>query len=187
MFSKLSGNIAEQLIENGTIDSKDKDIYTYGIEQTFVIFMNLVTTLLIALCFGMLWQSIVFMAIYLPLRSFAGGYHASTVLRCYLVGIFLCIIFLLLSKYIPSVDNIIIAITLLASIIIFILAPVETSNKPLDQQELSVYKKRTRIILLSDICIITILLAFDLDSIALCIGIALMILSFMVCLGKLNQ
>ena len=87
----------------------------------------------------------------------------------------------------PATDLVISIMTLLAGIIIFILAPVETANKPLDHTELSVYRKRTRIILLSDICIITILLAFDLNSIALCMGVALMVLSFMVVLGKMNQ
>ncbi|ROR25255.1 accessory gene regulator B [Mobilisporobacter senegalensis] len=184
MFSKLSGNIAEQLIENGTVDVENKEIYVYGIEQLFILIMNIVTTLIIGLCFGMLWQSIIFMLIYLPLRSFAGGYHASTVLRCYVVGIILSVIFLSINKCIPDASTIIIAMTVIASLIILLLAPVETSNKPLDQLELSMYKKRTRIILLSDICIITILLAFDLNSIALCIGVALMVLSFMVVLGK---
>lgn len=187
MFSKLSGNITEQLIENGTIKPEDKDIYSYGVEQSFVILMNLVTTLVIGLCFGMIWQSIIYMIIYLPLRSFAGGYHARTVLRCYIFGIILAIADLSINKLIPATDLVISIMTLLAGIIIFILAPVETANKPLDHTELSVYRKRTRIILLSDICIITILLAFDLNSIALCIGVALMVLSFMVVLGKMNQ
>lgn len=187
MLSKLSGNITKQLIKNGTIDSENKEIYTYGIEQTFILLMNIVTTLVIGLCFGMLWQSIIFMLIYLPLRSFAGGYHASTVFRCYVVGIVLSVIFLLINKYVSNTDYTIIGMTVIASLIIFIIAPVETSNKPLDHLELSMYKKRTRIILFSDICIIAILLAFDLNSIALCIGVALMVLSFMVVLGKISN
>lgn len=187
MLSKLSGNITKQLIKNGTIDSENKEIYTYGIEQTFILLMNIVTTLVIGLCFGMLWQSIIFMIIYLPLRSFAGGYHASTVLRCYVVGIVLSVIFLLINKYVLDTYYIIIGMTVIASLIILLLAPVETSNKPLDQLELSMYKKRTRSILFSDICIIAILLAFDLNSIALCVAVALMELSFMIVLGKVLQ
>lgn len=187
MFSRISNNIAEQLIENGTIDSENREIYSYGVEQALVMLMNIITTLVIGFCFGMIWQSIIFMIIYLPLRSFAGGYHASTVLRCYIFGIILTITYLCINKYIPDTDFVISIITVIAGIILFMLAPVETSNKPLDRTELSMYKKRTRIILLSDICIITILLAFDLNSIALCIGIALLVLSFMVILGKKNQ
>lgn len=187
MFSRISNNIAEQLIENGTIDSENREIYSYGVEQALVMLMNIITTLVIGFCFGMIWQSIIFMIIYLPLRSFAGGYHASTVLRCYMFGIILTITYLCINKYIPDTDFVISIITVIASVILFMLAPVETNNKPLDHTELSMYKKRTRIILLSDICIITILLAFDLNSIALCIGIALLVLSFMVILGKVNQ
>lgn len=185
MFSKLSGKITEQLIENGTIDSENKEIYSYGVEQTFVILMNIVTTLFIGICFGMLWQSIIFMIIYLPLRSFAGGYHASTVFRCYIFGMVLTITYLFINKYVSETNLIIITLIVIASLMILILAPVETSNKPLDHTELSVYKKRTRILLLSDICIITILLAFDLNSIALCVAVALMELSFMVILGRI--
>lgn len=185
MFSNLSSNIAEQLIENGTIDPESKEIYSYGVEQALVMLMNIITTLIIGFCFDMIWQSIIFMIIYLPLRSFAGGYHASTVLRCYMLGIILTITYLIINKFIPDTDFVISIITVIASMIIFIFAPVETSNKPLDHTELSVYKKKTRIILLSDICIITILLAFDLHSIALCIGVALSVLSFMVILGRI--
>lgn len=87
MFSEISEMMTQSLIDNKKIQSDNRELYRYGIQQGLTMIMNLATTLLIGLLCGMLWQSIVFYMAYIPLRSYAGGYHAKTPIRCYLFSI----------------------------------------------------------------------------------------------------
>ncbi|MDF2474337.1 MAG: putative processing-secretion protein [Anaerocolumna sp.] len=154
----VSKRITYSLANGGVITSQDKDLYTYGLKQGLLMIINLYTALIIALIFGMVWQSLIFLLAYIPLRSYAGGYHAKTQLRCYLLSIVIILATLLGIKLIPWTSFICLMATLTPGGIIFFLAPVESGNIPLDHIEIKVYKRRTRTILLFEACI---LLIFD--------------------------
>ena len=47
MFNSIAVRIADKLIEYNTINSDDRDIYEFGINQIFTTFLNLITVLII--------------------------------------------------------------------------------------------------------------------------------------------
>ena len=140
-MSSFSARIIDQLAENGTINPDDKELYYYGLHQGLIMLANILTTLAIGLLFGMLWSCLIFMAAYMPLRSFAGGYHARTQLMCYLFSIVLTVAVLVFIKYIPWTNLLCILVSVVSGTVIAILAPVEDKNKPLDAVEVRVYQK----------------------------------------------
>lgn len=71
----------------------DTEKYIYGINQIFVSVLNVSSTLIIGWIFSVVLEIEVFMTTYIPLRSFAGGYHAKTPLRCYLLSLMMLKIF----------------------------------------------------------------------------------------------
>ena len=75
MFAKLSDTIARSFVVRGTISEERFSICRYGIKQLFSVCLNLLTTLCIGMAFGLVWESVLFTAAYIPLRSFAGGLH----------------------------------------------------------------------------------------------------------------
>lgn len=181
--SSLSDKIIDKLIQMGSIKEGEKELYAYGLEQGLFILLNLVTTVIIGIIAGMLWQSILFMLVYLPLRSFAGGYHARTQQLCYLLSAILISVVLLMIRFVPWTDFISISLMLLSGIIIFIFAPVEDMNKPLDEIEIVRYKKITRMILVSEILIALFMLILGLNNILPSIAVSLFALSIMLILG----
>lgn len=82
MVSKLSAKIADYLCVTSVIAEEDKDLYSYGL---FVILSRLLF-LTIAAIFGLFLhiavESIVFFVFFCFIRSYAGGIHASSELRC---------------------------------------------------------------------------------------------------------
>lgn len=142
-----SNQLANLLIETGTIKSDDRDLYVCGIYQACLFILNIATTIVVGLILGMVWESIVFSLAYIPIRTYAGGYHSKTQLRCYLLSIAIITASLLAIKLIPWNGFICTVIILCAGLPVLFLAPVEDSNKPLDKQEKAVYRKRTYIIL----------------------------------------
>lgn len=55
---------------------------------------------MIGFTFGMVWQSVLFTAAYMTLRVYAGGYHAPTQLRCYILSFIMVVTALLLIDWI---------------------------------------------------------------------------------------
>lgn len=186
MFEKTSEKITNAIAQNGTIKAEDKELYKYGIQQGMMILLNLCTTLIIGAVFKMVWQSILFTAAYIPIRSYAGGYHSKTPQRCYIFSMLMIIAVLWGMKYFNNTYFICIALLVFASIIILLLSPVEDKNKPLDKLEKHVYKKRTLIILGIEILIILLFLVIDILSISFCMVIALFSLSIMLVLGRIK-
>ncbi|SDE91643.1 accessory gene regulator B [Fontibacillus panacisegetis] len=187
MAAQLLDKMIAQLIHSGSIREDDKDLYAYGLQQGLFIILNVLTTVAIGLISGMFWQSILFMAAYLPLRSFAGGYHAKTQLLCYLYSIMLTSAVLWAIKLIPWTNSICLGLALLAGAVIFILGPVEDSNKPLDQIEIATYKRRTRAILLFEMSIIVLMLGVGHNDILPGMSVSLFALSVMLVLGKVKK
>lgn len=85
----------------GTISEERFSICRYGIKQLFSVCLNLLTTLCIGMVFGLVWESVLFTAAYIPLRSFAGGFHAKTPVRCYWYSAAMIVIVLALLRFVP--------------------------------------------------------------------------------------
>jgi len=129
----------------------------------------------------------VFTIAYGLLRTSAGGYHARTQGSCYIFSIAMIIIVLSALKYLQWNPVIYLSLVLLSSIFIFLLAPVEDSNKPLDALEHRVYKKRSRIILIFLLLITLLFVFFGKTDIAHCLSISIIALAMMLILGKITS
>ena len=113
------------------------------------------TTLLIGILFHAVWASICFAAAYIPLRSFAGGYHARTPAMCYLWSTLLTAgaVWLVKSALFDGIAMLIIVI--LADGILVMYAPVESENKPLSRIEKAQFRKKTVLILAAENLLMT--------------------------------
>lgn len=187
MTLKIFEKITARLIESGTISAEDKDIYEYGLKHIATMFLNISTTLVIGFIFGMIWQSGLFMVSYIPLRSYAGGYHARTPLKCYIFSVILTICVLLIIKYIPYNNISLLILLIISGVFIFIFAPVGDENKPLDELETKVFKKRTRIILFIESALIGLFMFLGLTWIMICMTVSIIIVSFMVAISTVKN
>jgi len=187
MIQLISNRITDKLIENGTIVNEDRELYVYGLQQGFIMLINIITTIIIGVIFGMFWQSIVFLIAYIPIRSYAGGYHARTQLRCYFISTLIIIMALLGMRMIMWTNFYCLLTAFLSSIIIIILAPVEDTNKPLSQKEKQVYRKMTIIILGVLFNLIILFQVLGQFQISVSITMAILVLGFMVVFGNVRN
>ncbi len=186
-LTKLAGKIGNNLVQSGVIKEEDAEIYIYGINQILVSVLNVSSALIIGLIFGVFYEAAVFMVAYIPLRSFAGGYHAKTPLRCYVFSVMMLIIVSISMKYIYIMEWICGMILLVAALIIIVLSPVEDANKPLDIVELSVYKKRTIFILSVELIGSSVLKMMGLNGVYIVVIYSLTVLSIMLIVGKIKN
>lgn len=180
----ITDSIVQIMLKHGIINAEDAEVYQFGLNQLIFISINLITTVIIGILFSMLFESIIFLVSYMIVRVYAGGYHAKTQFRCYIISSAFIILALLGVKYIIWDGMASIVAIALAAGLIFKLSPVETKNKPLDEIEKVVYKtkSRQRIVGIYLLCITAKLLAYD--TVFKSIAMAIIILSFVLLIGQ---
>jgi accessory gene regulator B len=146
MFTNTVIKITDHMEKNNLFASEDREIYLFGVQQGLIILLNVLTVAVVGLVFGVFWSMVMFTVAFIPLRSFAGGCHASTPIRCYIVSTVMIAIMAFVFWYASFVTLPVMALLLATGIAIIILAPIGTANKPLDSVEKKVYKKKTAII-----------------------------------------
>lgn len=163
MFIKGANRLTNSLVNNGVISESDFELYSFGFEMGFAIVANILTTLVIGLCFRMPLESLVFLAAFIPLRSYIGGFHAANHLRCYILSNIAVIAVLASAHFVTSIynDAFIITTGLVCLVIIFFLAPVQDANRPLEDIEFYVFRRRARIILCAEALLAAILFLVD--------------------------
>ena len=124
IFARLSHRIGNNLVRSGIVKEEDAEIYIYGINQILVSVLNVSSALIIGLIFDMFLESVIFMAAYIPLRSFAGGYHAKTPVRCYILSLIMITVVLAGTKYLPFTNVVYYVILAVAVLIVLLLSPV---------------------------------------------------------------
>lgn len=177
----------DKLMQWNIVKIEDRELYAYGFWQGVFFLLNLATVVVIGLLSDMLWQSLFFTAVYGALRSMAGGYHARTQRSCYIFSILLLLAVLGMLTWFPWSTLWSITMTVASTLIVFLLAPVEDENKPLDEAEQVVYRNRSRWISVILAAVAAILLAAGQPPIAHCIVISVLASAFMLVLGKLKN
>lgn len=151
---------AQKLADSGYIQEKYVELYAIAMEMLLAMIVNLFTVLLVGYLLHMLWYSVILFAAYIPLRSYAGGYHARGYIVCYMESCLLLTAILLLIKYV-LLEGIVVwspwFVFAVSAAVIVALAPLADENKPISEKEALVFKKRTRMILLLETAIAGIL------------------------------
>lgn len=187
MFYKTSVYIADILEQQNKFAPEDKEVYRYGIQQGLNLTLNILTTIIIGVLCGMVYPSLMFLICYMPLRSFCGGYHAKTHLRCYIYSVIMITCILLVAKY--TAFNIVLyeILVLISLIIILLLAPVEDENKKLDNVEKRVFRKRAYIIAFLEVLLYHLFWFMHLMNCCKIISTALFSLTILMIIGSIKN
>lgn len=172
MIDRVVSIAVNSLIKNDLLQESEAELYRFGIKRLLLFCINVITTIIIGVICNMLWQSVVFTIAYIPLRRYAGGYHAKTPPKCYLLSILLILGVLAFICWIPKDKLLIIIAALVAGIIVFIKSPVESTNKELSDKEKEIFKRYSRIILLTELAVMFATLLLNIDfAMCLCLSI----------------
>ena len=130
------------------VNIEEAEIYVYGFELLISSFISILETLLIGASINKIMFSIGYLAGFIPIRIFAGGYHAKTHNRCYLMFL----IIFLICNFIPYSKNNSLAKYIVIYISLFFLirfcAPLQAENKKLDEHDEKNYRRYALIILI---------------------------------------
>lgn len=187
MFVKLADNIVKWMLSNQIIEEKKAVICRWGISHILDTVFNIATFLIIGILFNMPFETIIFTIGYIPLRIYAGGYHAKTPFRCWCVSNIILAVSL---EIVQNAENCYIAfgiVSLIAVVVLITLMPVEDLHKPLDQNDRKKYKKHGVAILAVEICLSVFFVLLHYSQISLVLNSIWILLSVMLILGKIKN
>lgn len=148
MLNKIATKITKTMLVHKIIAEDMVDIYVYGFELLLSFLFNTTIIMIAGILLGRLLQTLMFLLIFVLLRSFTGGYHAKTYGVCTLVTFLVYGGVLLFSElFVPSMLFYgVLAIVGVA--LLLTLVPIEHPNKKITQKKKRKYKHISLILFL---------------------------------------
>lgn len=186
MFHGISERIIAYAVKIDALDKDKTEEYIYGLELSLSVFAIYLSVIIIGIIMGMLWQSVLFLLLFVTVRRFAGGFHFKSQMVCYLFTCVVCAAALLVIKH--SENNIVIfsAAMSVSTFLLLVLSPIPAIEKPLDDKEKLVYGRITRVLLAVIVCAYAILCFFNNVYVAKIISVTMFIISVFAILGKVK-
>jgi accessory gene regulator B len=157
MITSVAQSMASYLFKNKIIDGKKLDIYIYGFEVILSNTLNILIAVVLGIIFSQIIEVIIFLAVFILLRRYCGGYHAETYLKCniaFAINIFALMMILKFADTLPFfIHLIIVAVSVLT---VIVLAPIENKHKLLTDDEKKSHKSKA-IILVAIISVIVLI------------------------------
>ena len=146
-MEKVIGKLVDIFIQEQIIKESEREVYCYCFETIFSRIYFYGTILLIAFLTGNVKLTLVYYLGFLSVRFTAGGYHAHTRLRCYIMSILIYLFNLSLINFMPEkyLIGLCAVVYIIALPLIYALAPVDHVNRPFSAEECVKLKIRSKI------------------------------------------
>lgn len=184
----FSNKLVDCYINQGFIDETKKNVYRYGTTVAVQSIINVVSTLIIGLAFGLFFENLCFFLAFRLIRKYSGGLHSEKFVICFSFSVILNTLFLVAYKLFIIYPNFIfiIPIELVSCIIIVLLSPITNTNKKISNKEFIVYK-----IVATLICLIafsfSVILILKNNFFVYSISMAIVLDSILVFLGRIKS
>lgn len=99
MLSFVASKCTECLVKRKIIDNENREVYNYGFQLLFSTTMCVSCILVLGAIFDYMLSAIVFLASFVIMRLFSGGYHAKTYGECFIGTNIIAISCIMLSKF----------------------------------------------------------------------------------------
>lgn len=153
MFEYLTEKIVLFLVMRRILDFDNWDVYAYSIEVILMNFVLLLSILGISILGNCLILFAGYILFYIPIRIFAGGYHAKDSSRCYLLSAGLYIILVCIYELLPELytNRYAIITGIIAVSGLAIIAPHNNKKHPLAEYQYNRNRKIVYAILAIDV------------------------------------
>lgn len=166
-----------------SMDEERAEIIKYGLELLFLKITFFAATMVIGAIMHSFWECFIFTVLFSGIRSLAGGYHASTRMQCFVQSMLIFVTVLGILKLVKIYSVVLVPLAVLALIsaaIIFIFAPVDTENKRLDEDEIRIFKRKSRIAMLIEIAAAVIAYFIGFQTISCSVMLALIVTAMLI-------
>lgn len=141
----LSELLAQKLIIRNVIKSNHKELFKYGLRNIYILMINILSSIIIGLIYKKLAETLILLITFIPLRSYAGGFHFRNKVACYFASNIVIVI------AINSADIICVPvlwiISICTEIFIYYKAPIDGKVRRYDNHEKQYFNNKAKKIL----------------------------------------
>ncbi len=183
---------AIEFIYNNEDDMNEEkaEIIRYGLEVLLIKITFFTAALVISLLMHSFWECLIFTALFSGIRSYAGGYHANTRKKCFVLSMLtFCSVFMILKhiKTFPLILMIIAIFAAVSSVIIFRFAPIDTENKRLDDEEIQIFRKKARMAVIVELIMAVASYFLNFKGIMCSVMLSLILTALLICIEIKNS
>lgn len=150
MITQWANMLSSFFIRKSLIAEDEEEIYEFCFEIFLAAALGWGSLFLLAAITGILKPFICYIFWFCIFRNAAGGYHADSHWKCYLISIVTFLLFLLVQYVVPEsiYASCAFCFTIISILIFFLLAPVEHPNNPFSIQDWERHTRKTRLFML---------------------------------------
>lgn len=149
MYEKLSKVLADFLVAENAIPTEKYEIYTYGLECLIARIGTILYLLILSICLRAFCQAVIFYFVFLAMRKFSGGYHATTYVRCNVLYLLTFTVAVLADRFILSncdSPSFTVFILLFVFLTVIIFSPIENPNNPIENGQERKFRRNSLLI-----------------------------------------
>lgn len=153
----------DRLLNEALSTDEEIEIVKYGLKRFIMFICSVIVVALLGILFKKVFAIAIFMCLFIPLRVFAGGFHAGSLKACAVISLIFIINILVIIKWMEITElfcMIMWIVVLGATLIIVCLAPIDTENKWLNRREKNVFGIVAKIVTGLEIIVAILLWSF---------------------------
>lgn len=137
MITKFAEKCVAASVKRNIISKDESEFFVFAFALMLSQALGIATCLIIGAIFQSIIESILYLLFFIPLRTFSGGFHAGSHLKCYVSSVLLFVGSVFLGVFVSNILQLLIITIIFAccALMLLLIAPVEDKNKPLSERE----------------------------------------------------
>lgn len=184
-MEKLASVLAEFMSRHNEGSEFSYDVYRYSFLLLLEMTAGGLTGIFMAMYMGVFVEAIIFIGVFFLLRSYAGGLHLETFLKCYLASTGILLIAFLLIKHWKAEFYLSFLLILLFGGILIVSNGCNSKNRSVSSEESVYFKKKLLWTMALTSCLYLVFAVIGYDRCSLAVSLAVTISGLLLVLGKM--
>lgn len=168
------------------LSEAQSECLSFGMQAALEIGINVILSVIVLEMMNMLWEGTFFFCLFIPLRTYSGGYHSDSYLKCLIFSILTMCGVMLSSKMIRLSSLTLLIIIIAESLSTGLLAPVITAERPVSKREYQKFSKKLRVLLVGIVLLSVCLVVMNLNKMLNIVCMCLLLILISLILGKIK-
>ena len=186
MMERIAKKLTAYIVGKGIVAESEEKIYLYGLQMGLELIFNLRVSIWIAIKMDMLPEAAVFFSVFIPIRSYAGGFHFDRYLECFALSVVSYVGVLEGSKYLMVAKGLLIFAAVVFLFLVRCLFPVQNVRRILDENEKKYFSQKLNRILCGELLIIIVLGLLDRERLLRVANLTLALIVVTMVAGKMK-
>lgn len=177
MMHIVANAVANWLVRTDAISADDSALYSYAMYSVMFVSIPIFLSIAIGILMNMLLESLLFIAPFVLIRKFSGGFHLMSPIVCFFVSTGIIAVFLFGIKFVLMHEVYLVPLVcmFILGILLFIKSPIDTEERMLSERETVVFGKIARIMVVAFWAVVLILINFHKYRVAIPISFGIIL------------